>query len=438
MIEAMLVIPGVIIYLLCLTLPLPYRLLAVLVCSVPQLYFFQLNGADIPLAFLLSLLLIPEFFIVANRFLAKTTNFSLLALVCMSAISLFWSTSPSMGLRDIAYFVEFIILSAAVYKLALTNLRALYKIINFTLIIICLQAVTIILFRLNPELELSIVLSPISKYFMGENTLNGLLNGDRNNFYDPVKAGGVLFVNANAAACYTGISSFMAWGIYKAFKTKISLYMGLFLWLTVFFTGSKAGILLAIFIPLFIIYLKQDKTKRTFISFFGVILACSLVILMVNFDVVEQQDFISQSAGTAETRYEIWTYALSSFIENPLIGQGFGGWESDYSKNTDYYLPPHNTLIYLWSKSGIIASLLGVLFMLSCIGLALKGSRNRSKEFQNLNYAFLMVITWLFAHGFGENFGLIGEQHQMVILAIMLGMSQATTIAKKESDQSIK
>lgn len=423
MIEVIFGILGILIYLLCLTLPLQHRLLLVLACSVPQLYLFQINGTDIPIAFMCAMLLLPEFFFVANRFLAKMTNLTLLTLIFVSLISLLWSPIKSIGFRDIAYLIEFLIISAAVFRLALLDVHALYKVINITLLFICLQAFTIILFRLNEKLEVAIVLSPISRYFLGGNTLDGLLNGVRNNFYDPVKAGGILFVNANAAACYVGIASFMAYGIYKVAKTKLTLVMAFFLWITVFFTGSKAGVLLAIAIPSFIIYLKLNKSSRTLVFIVSSILFLLLSTLSVIFGVMEQHSFVLQSTETAESRYHIWKYALDAFIENPLMGQGFGGWENDYNKYSDYYLPPHNTLIFLWSKSGLLASLLGMLFMLSCIRLALKGIKNN--EAREISFAFLMVVLWLFIHGFGENFGLIGEQHQLIILAVMLGLCQA-------------
>lgn len=216
-------IVGLIFFFVFLALHLRIRLLMVLVCSIPQLYLVQLGGADVPMAFLLPALLLPEFIINANRFLAKATNIMLLGLILISTLSLAWSVEKSMGIRDIAYLCEFIVISNAVYVLAVKDRVALYKTINVMLFFVCLQAITVIIFRFNESLELAVVLSPISKYTMGMNTLQSLLDGARNNFYDPVKAGGVLFVNANAAACYAGISSFMAWGIYKALKSKSRL-----------------------------------------------------------------------------------------------------------------------------------------------------------------------------------------------------------------------
>lgn len=421
-------IVGLIFFFVFLALPLRIRLLMVLVCSIPQLYLVQLGGADVPMAFLLPALLLPEFIINANRFLAKATNIMLLGLIIISAVSLAWSVEKSMGIRDIAYLCEFIVISNAVYVLAVKDRVALYKTINVMLFFVCLQAITVIIFRFNESLELAVVLSPVSKYTMGMNTLQSLLDGARNNFYDPVKAGGVLFVNANAAACYAGISSFMAWGIYKALKSKITLMMAILLWATVFFTGSKAGVLFAIFIPAFIFYLKLQRSTRVILSSVGASFAIVLIAISVVFSITEQSGFLKESTDTAETRYEIWNYAFDAFLNNPLMGQGYGGWEADYSKHTDYFLPPHNTLIYLWSKSGIIASMLGLGFIFCSIGVALRAIRSTNDEQKNIGFSLLMVLSWLFAHGFGENFGLIGEQHQMIVLAVMLGLCLAANL----------
>lgn len=419
---------GLIFLLLFLALPLRIRLLLVLVCSIPQLYLVQLGGADVPLAFLFPALLLPEFVINANRFLAKPTNIMLLGLILISALSLAWSVEKSMGIRDIAYLCEFIVISNAVYVLALKDRIVLYKTINVMLFFVCIQAITVIIFRFNESLELAVILSPVSKYTMGMNTLQSLLDGARNNFYDPVKAGGVLFVNANAAACYAGISSFMAWGVYKAMKSKITLAMAALLWATVFFTGSKAGVLFAILIPAFVFYLQLQRSTRVIVSSVGASFAIFLIAISVIFSITEQSGFLQESTDTAETRYQIWNYAFDAFLNNPLMGQGYGGWEVDYSKHTDYFLPPHNTLIYLWSKSGIIASLLGLGFILCSIGVAFKAIKSTNKELKDIGFSFLMVLSWLFAHGFGENFGLIGEQHQMIVLAIMLGLCLAVNL----------
>lgn len=438
MIPVLLAALGLIFFIGFLTLPLQYRLLFVLVFSVPQLYLFQLGGADVPIAFLLPMLLLPEFIKNANLFLARPTILALLILIAISILSLGWSVEKSMGIRDVMYLAEFIIISNAVYVLAISDRVALYRTITAMLFVVCLQSITVILFRLNEDLELLVVLSPVSKFTMGMNTLQGLLDGARNNFYDAVKAGGVLFVNANAAACYAGISSFMAWGIYKVSHSKINLMIAVFLWLTVFFTGSKAGVLFAILIPAFIFYLKLQGSTRAIAASIGASFAIILIAISISLSFADQNGFLQQSTDTAETRYQIWNYAFEAFLNKPLMGQGFGGWEIDYSKHSDYFLPPHNTLIYLWSKSGVIAAMMGLGFILGCINVALQAIKNISVEQKNIGFSFLMISTWLFAHGFGENFGLIGEQHQMVVLAVMLGLCMAGNIPKIRNDKALQ
>lgn len=101
-------IVGLIFFFVFLALHLRIRLLMVLVCSIPQLYLVQLGGADVPMAFLLPALLLPEFIINANRFLAKATNIMLLGLILISTLSLAWSVEKSMGIRDIAYLCELV------------------------------------------------------------------------------------------------------------------------------------------------------------------------------------------------------------------------------------------------------------------------------------------------------------------------------------------
>ncbi|UZQ66266.1 hypothetical protein OQE50_15080 [Enterobacter kobei] len=131
MIEVLLAaVVGLLVYFVFLALSLRTRLLLVLVCSIPQLYLVQLSGADVPLAFLLPAILLPEFIINANRFLGKPANVMLLGLIGISLLSLAWSVEKSMGIRDIAYLCEFIVISNAIYVLALKDRIALYKIIK--------------------------------------------------------------------------------------------------------------------------------------------------------------------------------------------------------------------------------------------------------------------------------------------------------------------
>lgn len=87
MIEVLLAaVVGLLVYFVFLALSLRTRLLLVLVCSIRS-STVQLSGADVPLAFLLPAILLPEFIINANRFLGKPANVMLLGLIGISLLS---------------------------------------------------------------------------------------------------------------------------------------------------------------------------------------------------------------------------------------------------------------------------------------------------------------------------------------------------------------
>lgn len=89
----------------------------------------------------------------------------------------------------------------------------------------------------------------------------------------------------------------MAWGIYKALKSKITLMMAILLWATVFFTGSKAGVLFAILIPAFIFYLKLQRSTRVILSSVGASFAIVLIAISVVFSITEQSVFFKRIHG---------------------------------------------------------------------------------------------------------------------------------------------
>src|SRR5262249_49946861 len=73
-----------------------------------------------------------------------------------------------------------------------------------------LEALLVVLFRALPQLENAFLHHPLAALFVSPNTLAALFDAGRNNVLDPGKAGG-LFVNANIAATYLGMSAIAAW-----------------------------------------------------------------------------------------------------------------------------------------------------------------------------------------------------------------------------------
>ncbi|WP_407265453.1 hypothetical protein [Klebsiella quasipneumoniae] len=172
-------------------LSLKIRMFLVLIISVPQLYIIPI-GIDVSLAFVMPFLLLPELLNLLKVLFRKKIVLTIFGLILISTISLVWSDEKIMGLRDISYFFELILIIVGAYAITLKNDRALYGILNVMLFFILIEAITIVFFRFFPELKIAILLSPKMSVFLGQNTLQNLYEGSRNNFFDPLKSGGIL------------------------------------------------------------------------------------------------------------------------------------------------------------------------------------------------------------------------------------------------------
>ncbi|MFQ1680436.1 O-antigen ligase family protein [Pantoea dispersa] len=398
-----------------------------LVTSVPQLYVIP-GGTDVPLAFIFSYLLFPT--LVSNiKFFIKKKLFVVSIMILLTQIvSLLWSIEISGGFRDISYMLSFWLLISGVYSLHRKEPQALMKILKLFLMVVCFEAITIILFRFLPDVKLSLILSPPMRIILGQNVLDSLvLEGTRNNFYDPEKSGGLMFINANIAACYVGISSFLAYSLARMQRSLLLYAISFILWFSVFFTGSKASAIFAVIIPVFAYTLNSSSQKRIGILLFSSAMVMLLCLLLSVSNINLDNSFLSSTADTTDSRIQIWDYGINSFLSSPVLGQGYGGWMTGYAKISTILYPPHNTIMYMWSKSGILSAFAGVFFIYYGLRVAISSLRSRADYLNGCGLMLLMVSGWLFAHGMGENFGLIGDPHQMILLAICLGINYSAT-----------
>jgi len=408
-------------------LSLKVRFAISLITSLPQIYLINASGVDFPIALLFALSLWPEF--IKNIYQIKKSKIiiSLCLLFFISIVSLTWSSDLSMGLREIIYILVFIFIFCAAYSIAKDDSDFFYASIDVFIFISALHAALIIAFRLSPELESTFVFSEYSHIFMGSNLIDAIMNdGVRNNFFDPIKAGG-FFVNANIAAAYSGAVAALSYILYKNKKKSRLFFVFLFI-VAVFFTGSKAGVLFVLLLPCFIFYASSYSVKRNKLNLFMVaiffILGLDFVFLFFHPE-LQSSDFLNESIDTSSIRILIWNFAIDNFKNYPLLGLGFGGWQKDFVsyaiQNGIAEFPPHNTLIYAWAKSGIFAMFASILFIWQVLTFSLSLIKTNNAELKNIGIGLSFLSCWLFLHGMGENFGLIGEQHQLVVFSALLG-----------------
>jgi hypothetical protein len=424
---------------------LPSRFALTMVLSVPQLYVLPVADFYLSLAFVSALALWPEVFKNWRSLLQNKVVVVAAAIMLTQAASLLWSSDPRLGIRTLAYAAPFFLIASAAASMARDHPRALRVVLRVVCAELLLLALLVVSFRLDPDFEMAYLRSELAGWLTGPNTIRAMLDGTgRNNIFDPAKSGGV-FVNANIAAAYLGIGALTAFALagQNQGRARWLLLVGVFLLAGVFFTGSKAGTLLGLILPLAAVgvalHARFDRLARNTILAVALILGpASLVLawqvtmhasqLMVGDLASAGAAFVAESANTAGVRLQIWRHAATVFADTPFLGQGFGGWGRSYAPYANTVglspsFPPHNTLIYLWSQSGLLAVLLALAFIFLVARLAWVLIRSDQPQTQHLGLLLGLTSAWHFGHGMGENWGLWGDPHLLPLFATLVGWS---------------
>ncbi|URI09509.1 O-antigen ligase family protein [Aquincola tertiaricarbonis] len=353
------------------------------------------------------------------------------AMTACLVVSMAWSPSPISGFRDLVYTLPFFFICAAAMQCSLSDKAFAKRVLGGLVVLASIQAILVIIFRLSPTIEARFITSRLAQFFISPNVIAGLFSGSPNNIFDPGKAGG-LFVNANAAAAYMGCIAMVGWYLGRAERWWVVSACAALSWCAVFFTGSKAGTICAVFIPSFQVGLTVLRAKRVGIA--TAALVCFLVAagaLAAPFVwlAYTKTGFTQASTETLSVRQVIWSFAWSMFKQHPFGGLGHGGWEERFPLyalalgiNPNY--PAHNAFIILWSKGGLLAGICGIGFAASFLQWAFANSFRLSSEASRtfclgLAWGFL----WVLIQALGENFGLIGEPHIASLLAIASGIA---------------
>jgi hypothetical protein len=418
---------------LCLSLYMPrtWRLSVTLWTSVPQFFTISVAGIYPPATLLIGLATWPE--LLRWRRLAKWPPvFFFLCLLLMHVVSLAWSPNVVLGIRNIIYLLPFLLMVATGYGLAQQAPRTVcWGLLVFTAVAL-FEAGLVCLFRLLPSVEDAFLHSGLARLFITPNLLEVLFDEARNNVLDPAKAGGFL-TNANVASCFLGISAFVAWGMSSAYGMRLAFWSAMALLLAVFFTGSKAGA--AVGVILFgVNYLLRkmllSRLTYTRLLLVGVTILLATVGAAAMLSALSQSEFAQDSQQTFDTRNMIWLHAALQFAAHPILGQGFGGWEQSFvvyaaNRGLSEGFPPHNTLVCLWSQSGILAAIIGVVFMLSVLRFGYQAMCVRNAEVRALAIGTTTAFLWTFIQGMGENWGIVGDLHMQPLLAVALGLTYA-------------
>ncbi|OAM51209.1 hypothetical protein A7981_10750 [Methylovorus sp. MM2] len=408
--------------------------------STVQLYIFPLPGFYLSASLLTGLLSVKSLLnLNQTRFLWV---YAFLLMEVFRGVSLLWSPKPIEGIRYLIYEIVFIFIVIAFSNAANIKAGIKERVIKISLTLVGLNAILVILFRLGPEIEMNFLNSVISQFFISKNVLSALLTYSPNNVFDPSKAGG-FFINANVGAAYMGMAAMGAWFFGKALKSKLLISSAVLCWIAVFFAGSKAAIIVAATLPLllFVINIVFSNTinLKHLLVLLGLVFMGSLAWIFGHL-FFENSEFFTNSTSTLDDRIVMWTFAANAFAKHPFLGLGFGGWDiqsAGYAFMNGYRtnLPAHNAYLILWSQSGLLAALAGLVFSVSLVAFLIKALTYNTGREALIVKGVLGAVLWVFFQAQGENFGLIGEAHITPLLAMMIGyaISQGCFQKKKKS-----
>jgi O-antigen ligase len=399
--------------------PSPWRLMAAVWLSVFQIYTFPIHGFYFSLAFLFSIGLWPELIKHGKELLKWRVMQYYLLLIAIQIISLSWSPDPGKGARLIILAIPFAPIIAATIDVVGRRQDTIRILLAGVIAGAVVEAVLVISLHLMPTWEHWFISSSIARIFINPNSFS--------TGYMQVPNWSGFLINHNTAAGYLGITSLLAYAFALRYRQWWMMFVGLILALGVISAGSKAGlILLVIFYGAGALVLAWPILKWQGRSIVIALAALAFVFLTGNLDLFSHYIGISWTA-----RLERWNFGLISFPEHPLRGFGFGGWEiaiQEYAKQMEFDRPsppPHNTIITLWAQSGLLAAVLGVLFIISVFTFLWRSRLNKPwREF--LLWATL-AIAWYFVHQQGENWGLLNQRHIMPVIAMVIGIVYAVS-----------
>ncbi len=353
---------------------------------------------------------------------------ALLVLTLLQGASLYWSPSPMLGVRYLIYLLPLPLAAHAFYRLEREAPAVARRCLRVLLLTSALEAVLVIAFRVLPSVEIAFLTRPLARLFVSPNTLDALFYEGRNNVLDAAKAGG-LFVNANIAAAYLGMSAIGAWYCGRARGSATLRAVALLDWGAVFFTGSKAGLLCGLGLPALLGVVDVLRSQRVnplvvLASVLALALGAASVVSPLGLELVD--DYRYDTLATLGSREQIWSYATQMVAEHPLAGLGFGGWEQRFTLNAfvpgaQTTVPPHNSLFILWLQSGLPGVLGGLALIATVYAAAARVSGSRDADTRMLGIGLAGAFTWYLVQGLGENFGLIGEAHMTPLLGALLG-----------------
>ena len=192
--------------------------------------------------------------------------------------------------------------------------------------------------------------------------------------------------------------------------TNIILYIILIIqFITCFLSGGRGGLVVLLLYFIFFIYKKLKTQRINIISILGILLSIIILIFFIKkYNIVNSTGF-SRLLETLHqgdlNRAILQAKALESFNEAPILGHGIG---SIFFEIGTY---SHNFIIDIMVETGIIGSIIIILFIIKCLFFLIK-NKNCNSLFMTIIFIYAITLNtfsgyWLANHLLWFVFGYI-------------------------------
>lgn len=364
-----------------------------------------------------------------------------LLLAGAALVVVIWSPEPSQAIASAAAWAA-LALAIVVAGGAAVQREELRSMAFAIAAVMVVMAVTVIAFRLSPELEAAYYRSSVSQIFLGT-AGSDLFSGDvltSNNAIEESRAAGFIGLNVNRSSMELGVAAVVLMAVSRSFGSKALRNAALLIGLAIPFTGSKTGLTLLILIVVLtksarILSAQRDGASKLIVgvaTLAGVAYATRAALLA-------SSDFIQDSQETLEPRKYLWEEAIRAIGDSPLFGLGFGGWFQRWEMNnvavpfSNAVRPAHNWFLQAWLDGGIVYAGLHILLAVAIIVPAVRGFRTASNGDSSMALLLTFAPLWVLIHGLGDNTALYGDW--LTIPTLGVAFAFARHVAQTPDDE---
>ena len=341
-----------------------------------------------------------------------------------------WSPAPAQALREIVFSAPFLITFLAARQVASKNPRVIVKSLYIFCMMGALHSLLVLMMLFAPFLKTAFFASPVAFLFINQNSLDAISSGAQvTTTFGSDKSPG-FFVNPNVAGVWSAVA-FAATILVRRYRKSVLLNAAALLDLgAIGASGSKASLGLLVLVPLIawlvLKILPPVGQRRRVVStvMYALVLGAAAYGARLALD---HASFMENSEHTLLTRSIMWQHAVNQFFITPWLGQGFGGWTLSFAPVGYAYqylgiqptFPPHNSLIILWSQSGLAALALGMMIIFYLLRISI--APRQDPDALMLCYCALGAYLFVLIQAMGENYGIVGDIHIKIPLAAILG-----------------